>query len=227
VAGASQEIVGNSTDVINTYTSALALFRETASTSETGAEYCLWAERLLLRCCLISSQYSKLDADNRGPFADPETILAPFRAWASFWESRPTTGLATNTEPEAGTSAKRRLVWRTYYNTLSQLLQNGHRCRDGSDEDKSQFSNGETWVSPRQQLSAELRRVEAIYESQLLKEVGFPQANETNSEVIQWVDQVMSNWSILCGPLWCDEDIGHDGQEGAGRTVLEVRISGF
>ncbi|MCJ1248180.1 hypothetical protein MMC30_005397 [Trapelia coarctata] len=221
IRGASQEIAGNSSDVIDTYTSALSHFRDPALASENGAEYCLWAERLLLRCCSLSSQYSKLDTENRGTFADPETILAPFRAWASFWESRPVTGLTTNQELEAGSSAKRRLVWRTYYDTLSQLIQYGHNCGDGSDEDKSRYPHGEPWVSPRQKLSTELRRIEAIYESQLLKEVGFPQANETNSEVVQWVDQVMSNWSVLCGPMWCDEDNGKGGQEGVGRNVLE------
>ena len=227
MAGASQETAGNSNDAMDTYSSALSLLTDRISASENGAEYCLWAERLLLRCCSLSSEYSKLGTENRGPSADPETILAPFRAWASFWETRPITGLVTDKELGAGSSAKRRLAWWTYYNILSQLLQSGHSCRDGSRRDKSQYSQGKNWIPPRQQLSGELRRVEAIYESQLLKEVGFPQASETNSEVVQWVDQVMCNWSILCGPMWCDEDIGQDGQEGVSRNVLEVSFSGI
>jgi len=222
VAGASQEIAGNSTDVVTTYTSAISHFNETSSAFDSGAEYCLWAERLLLRSCLLSSQDSKMVTEARGSSADPEIALAPFRAWASFWDRRPGSSLATNTELEADSPAKRRLVWQTYYNTLSRLLQSGYSYRDSSGEEKSQHCRGDSLASPRQQQSTELRRVEIIYETQLLKEVGFPQAHETNSEAVQWVDQVMSNWSILCGPLWCNEDIGQDGQEGTGRIVLEV-----
>ena len=222
MAGASQEIAGNSTDVITTYTSAISQFNETSPAFDSGAEYCLWAERLLLRCCLLSSQYSKMGTETRGRFADPEMTLAPLRAWASFWDRKPGSSLTTNMELEADSLANRRLVWQTYYNMLSQLLQSGYSYRDSSGEGKAQQIHGDSPSSPRQQQFAELRRVEVIYESQLLKEVGFPQANETNSEVVQWVDQVMSNWSILCGPLWCDEDVGQDGQEGAGRNVLEV-----
>lgn len=191
---------------------------------KNGAEYHLWAERLLLRCCSLSSRFTKLNTESRSHFADPEMVLAPFRAWASLWESDSSAGLTTNAELEASSSAKRRLVWQMYYNTLSRFLQTGCTYPDSSGEGKSRRSYGEAQPSPKQRQYAELRRVEAIYESQLLKEVRFPQASESNLEVVQWVDQVMSNWSIYCGPMWCDEDVGSDGQEGASRKVLDVRI---
>ena len=70
--------------------------------------------------------------------------------------------------------------------------------------------------------STELKRVETVYESVLLKEVGFPKANEPNVEVEEWVEQIMSNWVLLNGSDWEEEDIESGGKSALGRRILAV-----
>jgi hypothetical protein len=74
----------------------------------------------------------------------------------------------------------------------------------------------------RPQLAGELRRIEAICENNLLREVKFPTASSNNSEVEEWVEQVIRNWEVLCGPHWQDQDLGEGGQNTVGRNVLDV-----
>lgn len=76
----------------------------------------------------------------------------------------------------------------------------------------------------RLRQSSELRRVEATYEGLLLKETVFPNADETNLEVLNWADRVMSNWSVFCGSDWQDKDLGGGGKEAMSRGVLEVSV---
>lgn len=66
--------------------------------------------------------------------------------------------------------------------------------------------------------------METIYENLLIKETKFPKASETNHEVESWVDSVMDNWRLLCGPTWSDEDLGEGGKEGVARGVLDVSV---
>ena len=72
---------------------------------------------------------------------------------------------------------------------------------------------------------AELKRVEGAYESLLLNQVGFPQANEANVEVEDWTDQVMFNWSLLVGPEWEEDDLEKGGKAGVGQKVLAVSLT--
>lgn len=69
---------------------------------------------------------------------------------------------------------------------------------------------------------AELKRVETIYENLLVKETSFPKASDTNHAIEEWVDSVMDNWRLLCGPTWKDEDLGEGGKEGIARSVLDA-----
>jgi hypothetical protein len=77
----------------------------------------------------------------------------------------------------------------------------------------------------RPQLASELRRIEAICENNLLREVKFPTASSSNSEVEEWVEQVIGNWEVLCGPHWQDQDLGEGGQNTVGRNVLDVSVT--
>jgi hypothetical protein len=77
----------------------------------------------------------------------------------------------------------------------------------------------------RPQLASELRRIEAICENNLLRDVKFPTASSSNSEVEEWVEQVISNWEVLCGPHWQDQDLGEGGQNTVGRNVLDVSVT--
>ncbi|MCJ1417392.1 hypothetical protein MMC32_003735, partial [Xylographa parallela] len=218
ILGASQEIVGSPADVVDTYKSALSLLSNTSVATGNAPEYRIWAERLLIRSCMLSEQLLKPDLG-----IDSQTALAPFRAWSNFWESSSQNDLTIGDGSQAGRLQERRLAWRAYYNMLSHLLQLGYVYPGDTDEkhlgnDLTEHDDSRA----RLQESTELRRVEATYEGYLIKETGFPQADETNIEVLNFVDQVMANWSILCAPDWQDEDIGQSGQEGASRGVLEV-----
>ncbi|MCJ1282958.1 hypothetical protein MMC26_002285 [Xylographa opegraphella] len=218
ILGASQETVGNSADVVDTYKSALSLLSNTSLATGNAPEYRVWAERLLIRSCMLSEQHLTPD-----PGIDSQTSLTPFRAWSNFWETSLQNDLAIGDSSQAGRLQGRRLAWRAYYNMLSYLLQHGYVYPDTTDEKHLGNDVSEHYdVGPRLQQSTELRRVEATYEGYLIKETGFPQADETNIEVLDFVEQVMLNWSILCAPTWQDEDIGQDGQEGTSHGVLEI-----
>ncbi|MCJ1393445.1 hypothetical protein MMC18_006320 [Xylographa bjoerkii] len=218
ILGASQEIVGSPADVVDTYKSALSLLSNTSLATGNAPEYRIWAERLLIRSCLLSEQFLKPDAE-----IDSQTSLAPFRAWSNFWESTSQNDLTIGNGLQASRLQERRLVWRAYYNMLSQLLQHGYVYPDTSSEKHPGNALTEhNDAGARRRQSTELRRIEATYEGLLIRETGFPQADETNIEVLDWVDQVTANWSILCGPDWQDEDVGNGGQEDASRGVLEI-----
>lgn len=77
----------------------------------------------------------------------------------------------------------------------------------------------------RQAQCTELKRVEANYEKILLRETTFPKANETNQEVREWIELIMSNWKKLCGPSWTDMELGEGGKLAVGRNTLDVGSS--
>jgi hypothetical protein len=153
------------------------------------------------------------EATKHTPCSNPkhaEIALQLFRLWAAHPAVRQ--GVSAN-NPSNGDSfgpAPRALVWTAYYRFLTAVLQSGLTYtgpNDGPD---------------RPQLCSELRRVETIYERNLLSEVMFPTASSQNSQVEEWVEQVISNWQVLCGPEWQDSDLGEGGQNAVGRNVLEV-----
>lgn len=126
-------------------------------------------------------------------------ILAPFRAYAKCCD--------VTTGARAGRAHSPSRVWRAYYDTLSVLLQN--------DMVQPIFHS-------KSQQRAELKSVEATYEAILLEEVSFPRADQVNAQVESWVDQVMANWRIMCGPTWLEGDLGKSDKAALGRGVLEV-----
>ena len=151
----------------------------------------------------------------------------PFRAWANFWERSSGDSQAPGSTIERGALQERRSIWRAYYNLLSLLLQHGYSypilaSSKEVEPSRIQGDGDEVQAQTRRQQIEELQRVETTYEGLLLKEVSFPRANENNSEVLSWVDQVMLNWSVLTSPTWYDNDLTSGGQEGVGRNVLEV-----
>ena len=187
----------------------------------------LWTERLLARSCLLSMNQSTLSVRRGHEKSPSSSLLVPFRAWARFWEGRPDEGSTTldGTGSEAGIS--RRRVWQAYYDILSEVLQQGSAIFH--DEPTTILKNGNSIAPPptppiisKLRFFEELRNVEATYEGLLLKEIKFPTANESNLEIERWVDQVIDNWQIVCGPTWSDEELGEGGQEAAGRNSLDV-----
>ena len=91
-----------------------------------------------------------------------------------------------------------------------------HTSKTGADFDKNFVFDSKL------AQSAELNNVEAAYENVLLSQVSFPKANTVNYEVEDWVDQVMSNWSILVDSGWEDENLEKGGKAALSRRVLAV-----
>lgn len=214
--GSSHEKTGSIEDAIPTYSSVLPWLSSKSLTGETP-QFRMWTEHLLVRLCHLSDQSTET-----GEYIEPIDALRAFRYWAKYWE---TTAKASGTE--GSTAAKyRRMAWKAYYDTLSTILRHDLVYEPESTvagttvDEKSQDR-----VNTRLQQRAELKRVEAIYESLLLKETRFPKASESNHEIAEWADAVMDNWRFLCGPTWSDADLGEGGKEAVGGGVLDVRPS--
>lgn len=145
-----------------------------------------------------------------------EIALKAFRLWSAHPQVKkrelsptvPASQLAGPSEPASQTS-----IWMSYYKFLSTILQRG----------MVYFPQSQSQGSVRAQLASEIRRIEAICENVLLREVRFPRANANNPQVESWVEQVIRNWEVLCGPEWRDEELGEGGQDAVGRNVLDVR----
>lgn len=133
-----------------------------------------------------------------------------------FWSGHPyvkrrdiTSGNQSTGSPESGSPFT---MWMSYFGLLSTILQNGMEYFPPS--------NG----ASRSQLAEELRRVETVCESALLREIRFPTANASNPQVEVWVEEVIHNWEVLCGPSWRDDDFGEGGQDAISRNVLDVSM---
>lgn len=172
----------------------------------------LWMECLLAKCCLLETR-STFDS---GASA---TDLAPFRAWADFWNGRPSQGLTKLETLSGEPGVLRRHVWKAYYDRLSSILQQGLPYESPVIDNSEKPEHG---VSSRMRQRIELKNVQTVYEGILLTETRFPKADEVNEEVGDWVEQTMRNWTVLCGPSWRDDELGEGGQEAVGRDVLDV-----
>ncbi|KAI9874858.1 MAG: hypothetical protein M1830_009197, partial [Pleopsidium flavum] len=191
------------------------LFAKT-STSSLSPEERLWTERLLARFCVLTI----LKTSGSG-FANISGLrdLTAFRAWAKFWEGKPGQGLTALEGPSAEFGIYRRHIWKAYYDALSVILQQRllYEPPLNALAEKPEYS-----TAVRMLQRVELMRVETSYEGLLLKEMRFPKADEANEEVEYWVEQVMGNWRVFCGPSWSDKELGEGGQEAVGRNVLDI-----
>jgi hypothetical protein len=114
------------------------------------------------------------------------------------------------------------MAWKAYYDTLSTTIRYNLPYDADTVAAASEKSTLDDHTSARLQQRSELKRVETIYENLLIKETHFPKASESNHEVEVWVESVIANWRVLCGPSWADEELGQGGKEGVGRGVLDV-----
>ncbi|OCK78023.1 filamentation protein-like protein [Lepidopterella palustris CBS 459.81] len=215
--GFSQEKVSSTSEAVNTYNSVLPFLSSFSSFSTTSPQFRLWVEQLLGRLCLLSDQSS-----SSGRVVQADRALRTFRMWSRFWDS------SMAGSDSSGTGSSRTLVWKAYYDTLSTIVQRGLRYSPASTTlqpqllDTSEKLPVDEQLSSRLQQRAELKRVEAVYESLLLKETEFPKASETNKNIEVWVEAVMDNWRVLCGPSWHDEELGEGGKGAVGRGVLDI-----
>ena len=207
-AGLSLEETNNPREATRTYESMLPYITSLSSTFANTPEQRYWTESLLTRHCMLSSYHISTNQSPPTPAVPPSRILAPFRAFSKYWDTKGATnpGLHNKTGERQSTYIR---TWGCYYDTLSVLLQ--------------REATAHVFDSKLQQ-GAELKKVEAAYEGVLLKETQFPKADQANSQIESWVDQVMANWRIMCGHTWQDEDLGAGGKASLGRSVLDVGL---
>ena len=207
IKGSAQNRMGQAAEALETFESALPVLSTVSSLQKQGQELRSWTELYLTGFCVISSLAIKSKVSS---ILESETLSA-FRNWARFWNSQgsaPVGGYA----PQAEVS--RRHVWRQYYLTLSDLLY--------QEFPTTALAPAYAQVSTRLQQRAELKMVEARYESLLLSEVRFPKAEEASEEVESFVEIAIRNWRILCGRSWQEEDLGEGGSEAVSRGVLDI-----
>lgn len=232
--GVSQEHAGAVRDAVETYQSILPQLSHKQSVSNNSHEHRLWTERVLSRYCVLIGRHVRSQSQTADHLLlskfqiKPSFILPPFRAWAAIQASEPVDGTRSIRTSEAIPS--HRHIWQTYYNTLSVLIQLRQKCESRAHKShlKSEIVkfNLQFSFDSKQAQSTELKRAEAAYESVLLNETTFPKANELNVEVEELVDQIMSNWVILNGSDWEEEDIENGGKPALGRRVLAVSSPG-
>lgn len=178
------------------------------STFSDTPEYRYWTESLLTRHCILSSRHVTANQVSPISVVPPSRVLAPFRAYSKYWDTK--SGSNTGTLFKAGDRHSSHMrTWGCYYNTLSVLLQR---------------ETTQHVFDSKLQQGVELKKVEATYESILLKETKFPRADQANLQIESWVDQVMANWRVMCGHTWQDEDLGDGGKAALGRGVLDVGL---
>ena len=207
--GLSLEETSSLGEANRTYESMLPYITSLPSTLANTPEYRYWTESLLTRHCMLSSRH--VSANQVSPSISavpPSRVLAPFRAYSKYWDTKSASN--TGTLFKAGDRHSSYMgTWGCYYDTLSVLLQR---------------ETTQHVFDSKLQQGLELKKVEATYESVLLRETKFPRADQDSSQIESWVDQVMANWRAMCGHTWQDEDLGEGGKAALGRGVLDVGL---
>jgi hypothetical protein len=201
-------------DAVTTYSSVIPWLSSTTPTTESS-QSTMWTESLVVRLCQLSDQ-----STGTGRQISSVDALRTYRFWAKHWDASAKSG--GSNAPSA--ARHRRLAWKAYYDTLSHALRHNLAYEPESSPSAAEKPPLHTQSSLRLRQRAELKRVETVYEGLLIKETLFPKASETNHEIEAWVDSVMDNWRLLCGPTWSDFDLGEGGKEGVARSVLDVRF---
>ncbi|KAK4501101.1 hypothetical protein PRZ48_006907 [Zasmidium cellare] len=176
-----------------------------------------WTSKLLARACMYSVK--KMPSPSVQDFNE---TYAAFRSWGDFWQRAGSVSGGKSSTSDV----PRRQVWKAYYDLLSTILQHGLLYAPGPGQGSLILPDSSISVEQRQaartQQRAELKRVEATYESLLLEETKFPKASQSNTEVEEWTEQVISNWRIFSGSTWTDADLGEGGKRAVSRGVLDI-----
>ncbi|KAJ5689133.1 hypothetical protein N7462_003525 [Penicillium macrosclerotiorum] len=203
IKGMAQFTVTGIDETLETFASLIPWLGSLHLDAGANPQFLNWTEALLSKGAVMASD----EAVSTTPYSDPrhvEIALRMFRLWASLPTPK---GIY---EDPAADLVPRKSMYQSYYAFLTIVLQDDliyTAPNDGPD---------------RPQLASELRRVESICENQLLREVKFPTASSNNFQVEAWVEQVILNWQVLCGPHWQDSDLGEGGQNAVGRNVLDI-----
>jgi hypothetical protein len=235
---AQEKTITGSNDALDIYKSMIPFLSSLPiSLGSYSPEFRVWTERMLSRMVAVSMKFSPL-----GAWVDFESMLQMFHLWMSLFRFTPSNPkLPIAYEPpqkspplvELGLEVdySRWDVWMSYYDTLSEILRRGYiyspaytegipdilQSREGLSDDE--------FITVRLQQRAEIKKVENSIEAKLLDETRFPKSNERNSRVERWVDAVMQNWRIMCGPTWQDAELGAGGKNAIARGVLDVSVT--
>lgn len=203
---AAQSITSGSDDALKTAVPVLPRLANPPQSLLSCPQALYWSEKLLSKTALMAGEIACSDADE----STIEIALRAFRLWSNHPHVKRRDGTVHAQTGSACDAASQASTWMSYYQLLSTIVQ----------EDMVYTPPGPG--SPRNQLANELRKIESICENVILRDVKFPRANASNPHIEEWVEQVIRNWEVLCGPRWRDEDLGEGGQDAVGRNVLDV-----
>lgn len=208
-AGCAQSIVAGIDETVGTFAALAPWLSSGKLTSNANAQFLNWSETMLGKGALMASE----EATMSSPYSDAKHVdiaLRLFRLWSVHPAVKQGLAAPKPAYPDASGQVSRNTIWKAYYGFLTTLLQDDLPYTSPNDGPE------------RPQLANEIRRIESICEGNLLREVKFPNASSNNAQVEEWVEQVISNWQVLCGPHWQDQDFGEGGQNVVGRNVLDV-----
>ncbi|KAJ5343120.1 uncharacterized protein N7506_002944 [Penicillium brevicompactum] len=203
----AQSAVTNIDDTLRTFSSLIPWLSGGKLSSITTPQFLSWSESLLGKGALLASEEAGRDPIRSDP-SHVDIALQLLRSWAAHPSVKQGTPAPSNVDDS--TPASRTSIWTAYYAFLTTVLQTGLPYTGPNDGPQ------------RPQQANELRRVETICEGSFLRETKFPTADSHNLQVEEWIEQVISNWEIMCGPEWQDSDLGEGGQNAIGRNVLEI-----
>lgn len=221
--GDSQEKTANVFEAIETYSAGLPFLSSLSDLQSGSVEFRKWTDRLLSRLCFVAGQAARY-----GTTQQKVTAVTAFRVWARFADGMPAQRTAEPSQNVPEDKSTRRILWRAYYDTLSDILQqrlsyysfSSMQPEARAESEKAQINI----LDVRLQQRSEHKKVQTTYETLLLQETRFPKADQRNEETESWVDAVMANWRTLCGPSWNDEELGEAGKGGVAREVLDVSL---
>lgn len=182
-------MVSSAIEAIDTFNSLVPWLTNHNEAFSNNPQFLYWSEKLLGEGAFLACQESLKQA----PALDGKLAQAALelcRLWSSHTLVKQ--GISSPVQHFDGDrgSISKSAIWKSYYDLLSVILIHGleyHPPAKGPG---------------RPQLSSEIRRVESLCESNLLREVKFPTADSRNTQVEDWVEQVIQNWEILCGSGW-------------------------
>lgn len=195
--GMMQQRAQKSANAMQTFNSITPWLEKNRGLTGSNPQLSYWTEQLLAEVALAHSR------DSQQPGADAATSTS-FRAWALLASKRNTNTSMSYGHP--GSRPTKVSVWRAYYDHVSRLVQ----------------ASSEAEPDARRELVTELRRVETAYENELLRNTQFPKASESNQVIERWVEQVTTNWDVICGSGWSEEDLGDGGRDLVTRNVLDI-----
>ncbi len=204
--GTAQGQTGNITEALATFQSVVPWIEDSKARVLGQPQLLYWSEQLLAQMAF----YSNKDVDLKSAHSSDRIDLAlrTYRLWARFATNSNEVSLASLGNRQA--HVFRHHVLKAYYEFVSRLLRQGVDY-PAVDEKPTRLKQ-----------SAEFRNVERMYESELLRSTRFPKAQESNAAIEEWVEQVIENWEVLCGPRWRESDLGEGGRNGVSRNVLDI-----